>query len=221
MVARPAVQLVCAIGKEQGMDIRYLDMDLKRGEVSFGAVLFGGTETFAVVTASCPDGRSWIISPNQRRISEEVVSRYAMALCHRARQLAAASACDRFVGEMLAYVRGLPMGRKSNFLSSTDHLLVREAEADVADALKAALVRDDPYRAAVEFETRVPYLIADRGLIDVMDAVHAAFVRDYREDEWLVMAAETTEDYLCTEHTYVAHQAAAWKSTAGGTFSTV
>lgn len=200
----------------RGMEFRHSDIEIRHGGMEFSAVHFGDSEALSAVTAALPDGRRWIISPNQTRISEDIVARYAGSLVDNARKLAATNAAGRFLAEILAYVRSLPDGRKSTFLSSTDRHLVSDAEADVADALAAALERDDPYRAAVEFETRVPYLVADRGLIDAMDAVHAAFARDYDEEEWLAAAAAGTEQLLTGTQPFISAQVAAWKSADAG-----
>ena len=179
--------------------------------MEFGFVAFGDSDALAAVTATHDDGRGWIVSHAHTRIDEGTVQRCAHALAENARRMAAAADAPRFAPELIAYVRSLPEGRKSHYLGSADRYLVREAEADVLDALQAALERDDPYRAAVEFETRVPYLVADRGLIDVMDSVHAAFMASYDRDRWLVEAAEAAEAEVAGTQPFMAVQIAAWR----------
>lgn len=196
------------------MEVRHSGNTVRHGSFEFAAVRFGESEALSAVAATLPDGRGWIVSPSQTRIGWETIRKYADALRTQGRRLAAAEACQRFLGEILAYVRALPPGRRSDLLTSADPGLSADAEAEVMDALLAALERDDPYRAAVEFETRVPYLVADRELIEVMDHVHAAFMRGYDEDAWIAAAAEATEEAL-RRMPFASSQIAAWKAASG------
>lgn len=192
------------------MELRDSGIEIQHGPATFGAVRLG--DSLSAVTASLADGRRWIVSPNLTRMDADMVRRHATALVSAARRQAAQSQRERFLPEALAYVRALPAGRRSPYLDGADDGLRRDAEADVGAALVAALERDDPFRAAVEFESRVPYLLADRGLVEVMDAIHASFSKGFDEAFWIAEAAEAAEELLTSEQPFAMAQAAAWKS---------
>lgn len=192
------------------MELQDTGIDIPHGGASFGALRLG--PSLFAVTARLGDGRKWIVSPYLTRMDDETVRKHASSLAAVARRLAAEAQRDRFLPEMLAYVRSLPHGRRSPYLDAADSGLRSEAEGDVGNALAAALERDDPFRAAVEFESRVPYLLADRGLMEVMDEVHASFAREFDESFWLAFAADAAEGVLTSEQPFAQAQAEAWKS---------
>jgi len=192
------------------MELKDTGIHIRQGPAIFGAVRLG--DSLAVVTASLDDGRKWIVSPNLTRMDADIVRRYAASISGSARRLAAEAQRERFLPEALAYVRSLPTGRKSPYLEASREELRTDAEADVGNALVAALEKDDSFRAAVEFESRVPYLVADRTLVDVMDAIHASFSSGYDEAFWIAFAADAAEGLLTSEQPFAMAQAAAWKS---------
>ncbi len=92
----------------------------------------------------------------------------------------------RFVPEMTAYIRGLAVPYKA-----------AQVEPDcVRNAIVNALKHEDAFRAAVSFETCIPYLLGDESLVASMRDVLAEARRDYDAKAWLKEAALHAENDL-------------------------
>lgn len=193
------------------MDTKVSDIIHRIGGVDFSAIRFGGTDALLAVVASMSDDRKWVISPILQKLTYRVVEDYANDIYSSALLAAADEEASRYLPEVFAYVRHLPIGKRSNYVDSPDHELANEAMGDVRRALVPSLAQIDAFRAAVEFESRVPYLVADRGLIDVMDPIIEEFRYNFDESKWVSSACENEEDNLRRETPFLSAQISVWK----------
>ena len=96
----------------------------------------------------------------------------------------------RFVPEMTAYIRGLATPYKA-----------AQVEPDcVRNAIVNALKHEDAFRAAVSFETCIPYLLGDERLVGSMRDVLREARGDYDPKIWLKEAALRAENDLVTRN---------------------
>lgn len=193
------------------METKVSDIIHSIGGVDFRAVRFGGSDHILAVVAVINEDKKWVISPIVQKLTYRIVEDYASDIYAKSLLGAAAEEASRYLPEMFAYVRNLPVGRRSNFVDSPDNELIGEAMADVKRALIVSIAQNDAFRASVEFEGRVPYLIADRGLIDVMDPIVADFKRRFDEEKWVSLICDDEEEILRKETPYLSAQIAAWR----------
>jgi hypothetical protein len=114
------------------------------------------------------------------------------------------AAAKRFVPEMQAYIRSLPGTAK---VPLTDENIIREA---ISNALKF----DDPFRAAVTFETCVPYLIGNEHLVSEMRSVIKDAKSAYDPLPWLKSAALVAEQELVERNVSIASMIHQYKTAA-------
>lgn len=197
------------------MDYKQSEILLNINNVSFAAVRFGETDQFVAVIAIAQNGNKWMISAPQSKMTFGKLNKEVANLINKAVTLAAKEFSPDYMGETTAYVRNLPEGHRSNYLTSVDRELYSEAITDISNALEHALTHNDSFRAAVEFESRVPYLIGDRELVLTMDDILMDFKRKYHQENWILTACEVTEESLRRENPFTDSQILAWKKAEG------
>lgn len=197
------------------MDYKQSEILFSVSNVSFAAVRFGETDHFMAVVAISKDGNKWIISPTQPKMTVGKLQREVQNVVEKAITMASKEFAPNYMGEALAYVRNLPEGHRSNYLASVDTELYNEAVNDISQALEHALIHVDSFRAAVEFESRVPYLIGNRELVAAMEDILPDFHRKYDQEAWLISACEAAEDKLRRENNFTNTQISEWKKAEG------
>lgn len=188
---------------------------LSINNITFSAVRFGETDQFMAVIATFIDGNKWMITNPQPKMTLGKVHREVSNLLEQAIYMAAKKIAPDYVGEALAYVRNLPEGHRSTYVTSIDKELFSEASRDIKNALVHALTQNDSFRAAVEFESRVPYLVGNRDLILLMDDILEDFKRKYNQETWIINACEAAEDSLRGENFFLDSQISSWKKAEG------
>lgn len=197
------------------MDYKQTEILWSVSNVSFAAVRFGETDQFMAVVAIAKDGNKWIISPNQPRMTMRKLQKAVSEVVEKAVTMATREYAPEYMAEVLAYVRNLPDGHRSNYLASVDKELHDEAVTDINKALEHALTHVDSFRAAVEFESRVPYLIGDRELVVTMEDILPDFRRRYNQEDWIISACEAVEEKLRRENSFTNTQISEWKKAEG------
>lgn len=197
------------------MEYKQSEILLNISNISFAAVRFGETDQFMAVIAIAQDGNKWMISSTQPKMTLGKLNREVTNLVAKAIHMAAKEFAPDYMGEAMAYVRNLPDGHRSNYLGSVDRELYNEAVTDISNALEHALMQNDSFRAAVEFESRVPYLVGDRELVLTMDDILMDFKRKFNQETWIVSACEATEEALRRENSFLDSQISAWKKAEG------
>lgn len=197
------------------MEYKQSETLLNISNISFAAVRFGETDQFVAVIAIAQDGHKWMICAPQSKMTFGKLNREVTKLINKAITLAAKEFSPNYMGETTAYVKNLPEGHRSNYLASVDRELYTEAISDISNALQHALTHDDSFRAAVEFESRVPYLIGNRELVSTMEDILMDFKRKYNQENWIITACEVTEEALRRENSFTDSQIIAWKKAEG------
>jgi hypothetical protein len=119
----------------------------------------------------------------------------AVASTHRSQafKLYCENVAPRFVPEMTAYIRGLPAPCRSAQIEPRC----------VQNALTNAIMHEDAFRAAVSFETCIPYLLADERLVSSMRDVLREVRNAYDPSHWLKEAAVAAEADLMSKNTSI------------------
>jgi len=131
-----------------------------------------------------------------------------------ARSRAALAACERFIGEAIAYVRSRPEGCRSDYLDDRTPGMeeyAADAVEDIRGALARALMEFDPFRAAVVFERSTPYLQADVGLVRLMERIIPAFEAGLSGGDYHAAAAGDMEAELRSRSQFASRQVDLWR----------
>ncbi len=151
--------------------LSYTGVALKKNGIGLGVVARGSLMRIAL--AVFPDKSTYFISSMPRSADNDqsdplFLDDLANKLFAQAQKLYRESISGRFVPEMTAYIRSLPEDQRVNTYDANETKGARIAVDDIKAAISSALRYEDPFRAAVDFETRTPYLLADERIIDAM-----------------------------------------------------
>lgn len=171
----------------------YSGIILRKDDVGYGVL--SRERQMSVVIAAFPDRSYHCLSAVQvidfeSETTNRLLEIAASSHRNQAFKLYCENAAVRFVPEMVAYIRGLPAPYRA---AQVEPECVRNA---VINALK----HEDAFRAAVSFETCIPYLLADERLVDSMRDVLKEAHRDYDPLSWLKEAAMTMETELMSKN---------------------
>lgn len=181
------------------------------GTAVYHLVQSDNSDLFSAVSVSIPNGRSWVINCTFKKLSRNEFE----GIVKHFRNDALAAAADQFAtlnrNKALDYVKTLPPGKRSPLLDGKNAGMRQEAEEDIRHALAKALTFEDPYRAAVMFESCIPFLIGDRRMVDMIDTVHTDFINGFDECEWISMVAEELETSIKNSSNFSHHHLSIFK----------
>lgn len=174
----------------------YSGVIVRKDDVGYG--ILSRERLISVVIAAFPD-RTYhflssaqvtdLISENTNRLLDAAASSHH----NQAFKLYCENVAQRFVPEMIAYIRGLP----------TLHRAAETETECVENALRNALKQKDAFRAAVSFETCIPYLLADEQLVGSMRDVLREVHKGYDPLYWLKEAAIAAETDLMSKNSSI------------------
>jgi hypothetical protein len=171
----------------------YSGIIMKRDDVGYGVI--SRARQISVVIAAFPDRSYHCLSSVQVLDMESEATNRLLEIAannHGAHafKLYCDNAAGRFEPELTAYIRNLPTPYRAPQIDPND----------VRNAVVNALKHEDPFRAAVSFETCIPYLLADVGLVTSMRDVLDEARRKYDPSVWLKEAAIIAEQDLVTRN---------------------
>lgn len=161
-------------------ELEYSGVMLEKCDVKFGIVT-PARRLFKLAVAVFDKSTYYVLQnlhlrPELDQSPEQQLARLAEGQFNMAKGLYAEKIAEKFLPELMAYVRTLPADARSQFLDSSDEWEAQTAERELYRALVQALRFDDEYRAAVEMEKVVAYLVPDRNILPVM----RSFIDEYQ-----------------------------------------
>jgi hypothetical protein len=179
--------------RQRMSNFTYSGIIVRKDDVGYGVL--SRERQMSVVIAAFPDRSYHCLSAVQVSDFESETTNRLLDLAatnHRnqAFKLYCESIAARFVPEMTAYIRGLPMPYRA----------AQVEQECVRNALVNALKHEDAFRAAVSFETCIPYLLGDENLVESMRDVLKEARRDYDPQSWLKEAAVVAEMGLMSKN---------------------
>jgi hypothetical protein len=154
-----------------------------QGVTAYGIASEGAGSVMKYVVASIYGHGAKVIASAAGDVPHEAVEKLAKSHVAMARSAAVRDIHTRHIDDVLAYVRSLPRGSRSEHLFSQDPDVVETAEVAVADALAKALGERDSFRASMVFDQQTPFLRSDRRVVDLMDGIAADFEMRWNSGE--------------------------------------
>lgn len=181
-------------------DYTYTGVMLTKGNVDFG-IITPARRLFKLAVAVFDPNVFYVLqnlhlrdAPGQT--AEYQLERIAEGQYSQAKALYAERASEKFLPELLAYVRTLPEGSKSYALDDSDEYAAQGAADELQRALAYALSFDDEYRASVALEKAVAYFVPDRHILPVMKSFITEFKNTFVARPYMLETAQRTEERL-------------------------
>lgn len=180
-------------------NITYSGILVQKEKVGFGIVAKATLLKLAI--AVFPDKSLYFIASVPANSADDSITQNFMSdladkLVQAARKRYHETTAERFVPEILAYIRSLPQHSRSLVYDTATASADDPTAAEVREALSSSLRHSDPFRASVDFETRTPFLIADQEIVNVMRHIIRDAEAGYDSEKWMCIAASEFEQKL-------------------------